>query len=398
MPSFPTSIPVLTNPSGANDLDDVTVLHSAQHANANDEIEAIAAKVGVNGSAVTSSLDYKLTNAASADPGHTHTLYVPKSLVDAKGDLLVGSAADTVIRVAIGTNDHVLTADSTQPGGLKWAASPAGIQATLFDAKGDLIVASAADTAARLAAGTDGHVLVADSAQSTGLKYEARPTLAGNTFTAEQVAPDYSASGLTGATAGGRFVGATSSGAPASGTFAVGDFIIDRTGKMWVCTAAGSPGTWVQIGGGGGIVAQSQRRITSGDWATGSLGFGWKEAFGTAEDITLAASTGDRLQVGVAGIWNNAASDDYIDVKAVTSGTHLSGQGGASGVGYSAWMAKLNATEFSVGGSMWYTVDAGDISGGNVALRIVTRTGGGRTLRANTTQGFYFFAANFGQP
>lgn len=56
--------------------------------------------------------------------------------------------------------------------------------------------------------------------------------------------------GLTGATAATRYVGATSSGAPASGTFATGDFIIDRTGKVYVCTSGGSPGTWSAVGGG----------------------------------------------------------------------------------------------------------------------------------------------------
>jgi hypothetical protein len=54
--------------------------------------------------------------------------------------------------------------------------------------------------------------------------------------------------GLTGATAATRFVGGTASGAPASGTFAIGDFVIDQTGKVYVCTVAGTPGTWVQSG------------------------------------------------------------------------------------------------------------------------------------------------------
>lgn len=56
--------------------------------------------------------------------------------------------------------------------------------------------------------------------------------------------------GLTGATAATRYVGATTGGAPASGTFAVGDFVIDQTGKVFVCTVAGTPGTWAQVGGG----------------------------------------------------------------------------------------------------------------------------------------------------
>jgi len=49
-----------------------------------------------------------------------------------------------------------------------------GIQPTLLDAKGDLIAATAADTPARLAVGaTNGHALVVDSSTATGLKYAA---------------------------------------------------------------------------------------------------------------------------------------------------------------------------------------------------------------------------------
>ena len=55
------------------------------------------------------------------------------------------------------------------------------------------------------------------------------------------------ATGLPGATAASRHAGATASGAPTTGTFAVGDFIVDQTGAMYVCTVAGTPGTWVAL-------------------------------------------------------------------------------------------------------------------------------------------------------
>ncbi len=58
------------------------------------------------------------------------------------------------------------------------------------------------------------------------------------------------AAALAGATATSRYSGATTGGAPVSGTFAVGDFIVDQTGSFWLCTVAGTPGTWVQLGAG----------------------------------------------------------------------------------------------------------------------------------------------------
>ena len=199
-----------------------------------------------------------------------HTQYVLETLLDAKGDLYVASAGDTPARLAVGTNGQVLTADSAESTGVKWATPSggtdndaihdnvaseinaltgvtlatndviiiedasdsfnkkkvvyadfddpdaihdnvaseisaltlvtaasgdhiliedasdsnnkkrvaasdflSGIPATIFDAKGDIVAATAADTAARLAVGTNGQVLTADSAESTGLKWAA---------------------------------------------------------------------------------------------------------------------------------------------------------------------------------------------------------------------------------
>jgi len=51
---------------------------------------------------------------------------VQKDIVDAKGDIVAATAADAVARLAVGTNDYVLTADSSEATGLKWAAPTTG--------------------------------------------------------------------------------------------------------------------------------------------------------------------------------------------------------------------------------------------------------------------------------
>jgi hypothetical protein len=51
---------------------------------------------------------------------------IQNAIVDAKGDLIGATAADTPARLAVGTNGQVLTADSTAATGLAWATPAAG--------------------------------------------------------------------------------------------------------------------------------------------------------------------------------------------------------------------------------------------------------------------------------
>jgi len=51
---------------------------------------------------------------------------VEESLFDAKGDLLVGSADNTPAKLAVGTNGYILTANTSAANGIEWAAAPAG--------------------------------------------------------------------------------------------------------------------------------------------------------------------------------------------------------------------------------------------------------------------------------
>ena len=56
--SFPSGLDSFTNPTAVDTLDSPP--HDTQHADANDAIEALQAKVGVNSSAVATSHDYKI--------------------------------------------------------------------------------------------------------------------------------------------------------------------------------------------------------------------------------------------------------------------------------------------------------------------------------------------------
>lgn len=63
------------------------------------------------------------THEGAADP---HTGYVLESLLDAKGDLITATADNTPSILTAGTNGYVLTADSAQAKGIKWAAVASG--------------------------------------------------------------------------------------------------------------------------------------------------------------------------------------------------------------------------------------------------------------------------------
>jgi hypothetical protein len=53
-------------------------------------------------------------------PNPTVPNLIPKTILDAKGDLIAASAADTAAKVTVGANGTVLTADSAQASGVKW--------------------------------------------------------------------------------------------------------------------------------------------------------------------------------------------------------------------------------------------------------------------------------------
>ena len=109
-------------------------------------------------------------NATSLnDLGGTLNLIAPS----AKGDMFIGSAANTYTKLSVGTNNYVLVADSTATTGTKWAltGSTLGIAA-----KGDLVVGTGVGTSTNLSVGNGavGNIpqnLLPDSTQTSGTRW-----------------------------------------------------------------------------------------------------------------------------------------------------------------------------------------------------------------------------------
>lgn len=86
----------------------------------------------------------------------------------------LGNSIDTsFVDLKGGTTNQVLAKNSNTDLDFKWVADATGIPATIIDAKGDIIAGTAADTADRLAVGANNTVLTADSSTATGLKWAA---------------------------------------------------------------------------------------------------------------------------------------------------------------------------------------------------------------------------------
>jgi hypothetical protein len=130
--------------------------------------------------AIAEAVDTELDNYSETTHNHGSD-YIAPSVLNAKGDLITATADNTLAILTRGATDgHVLTVDSNETTGLKWASAPgasgSGIEPTIIDAKGDLIVGQSSDTPVRLAVGSDGQFLRANSSATNGVEWSALPS------------------------------------------------------------------------------------------------------------------------------------------------------------------------------------------------------------------------------
>lgn len=269
--------------------------------------------MGLGTAATTAATDY-----ATAAQGTTADGAVQKSVATTKGDLLAATAASTVTRLGVGTDTHVLTADSTQATGIKWAAPTGGsgdvATDTIWDAKGDLAGGTGANTAARLAVGANNTVLTADSAEVTGMKW-ATPSagtvdFVSNVATATMLGRQTAGSGNseeltasqarsvmglgTAATTASTDYATAAQGTTADG--AIPKAVVDAKGDILAATAADTV-TRLAVGTDTHVLTADSTQATGLKWAAAAGG-------GSVATDTIWDATGD-LAVGTGS--NTAA-------------------------------------------------------------------------------------------
>jgi len=130
--------------------------------------------------------------------------------------------------------------------------------------------------------------------------------------------------GLPGATAASRYAGATTSGAPTTGTFAVGDFIVDQSGAMYVCTVAGTPGTW-QLSG----VSVNENIAGKNFIINGGMDI-WQRGTSFSVAAGIATYTADRWQALPLGTNTITCSQVTANVKTTSTSSVTIGTGSLS--------------------------------------------------------------------
>ena len=343
--NFPTSLQDLDATRGTDTDALSSPNHVDHHALEDDTIEALQAKVGVDSSAVTTSLDYLLTNASSEDPGHTHTNSSVTLSIDDLSDVNITSATDgngifynSTTSMWENTDTSVVDADETTKGVTKLSVAPA--------AGSNPIAVGTNDN--RVPSQDENDALVGSSGTpSSSNKYATEDTITGlaSTYGKITVVNEY-----------------TSNDTWNKGSGAVKVFV-----QLWGGGASGAKNSG-GVGGGGGGGAYTEMWFDAAD-------------LGSSESVTVGAGGAAQSSNGNGVDGGNSSFGSHVTAYGGQNGASAGDGGGGGGI--------TSAGSGTTGGSPFpgATTIFGGGTGGSAGNGGASVYGGGGGADGNNTGG-----------
>jgi hypothetical protein len=297
---YPNAVPTLkskaeidaSNGGLGGPSDDAVFGVSALAGKANDEIEAIATELGTNPSGTEATVVARFNALDATVAAKAADSALTAHVTDTSG----AHAASAISVDATGFNGNLTTGDTNVQlvaQKVDDLVAGSGIPTTIVDAKGDLIVATAADTPAIVSVGTNGQVLTADSALTAGVKW-ATPTVYEAVGVAAALVDDLS--GVTNASTARTNLGLTASATKetgtTTGTLAAGDDAritgaAQKSSNLSDLSSASTARTNLGLGGAAVLnVGTSAGTVAAGDDSRFSTGV----ADGDKGDIVVSSS------------------------------------------------------------------------------------------------------------
>ena len=336
-----------------------------------------------------SNTEFQRLNGITGDIQTQLDAKVAKADFGAKGDILVGTGAGTYVAVGVGTNGDVLTADSAEPSGVKWDASGGGGGITQLT--GDVTAGPGSGSQAATIANdavTTAKILN-DNVTNAKLANMAQSTIKGRAVSAGTGDPtDLTATQATAIL--DNFVGDSGSGgtkglvpAPSSGDATANKFLF-------------ADGTWVTPDSGLWIPDTIQSFTSTGNSTftvpSGVTRLGVLVVGAGASGATGNASSGGGGGAGGSLIWDDNYSVSPGQVIKLRVGTGGAGTSGSNTAG-------ANGTNTIFGKYVAFGGGAGANNGSSPAAK--GNSGGGSATSTPaafdyTSQTFDFIASNSG--
>jgi hypothetical protein len=283
--------------AGVNSVN--AVVPSALQSKMSDSVAITSSTTIASSTAVKSA--YDLANAA-----------VPKSTYSALGVLVAGTGAGTIGGLSLGTTGQFLSANTGCSTGLEWCTlSLACIPCSAFTGSGVLLAGTGAGTFTALGVGTNGQILVADSACTGGLKWltSQGANLCGFTCTATPF--NTVLGGLAGAALTGLSVANTAIGYAALDSETNGDFntavghnaLTAQNGASNNTAIGGNAGAQVTTGGSNTLVGSNAGDVITTGSNNTALGM---NSLGAATISSLNTAVGFEAGLSVVSNNNNA--------------------------------------------------------------------------------------------